>query len=143
MTRQYELTPVLRIVNRLMIALVRLGLGPRRTHLLTVRGRKSGREYTTPVSLVMDGERRWLVAPYGEVGWVKNARAAGQVTLARGGRRETLRIHPAAPAEAAPVLKAYVAREPITQPYFDAQPDAPLSAFEAEADRHPVFLLVG
>lgn len=143
MTQPYHVTPRVCFLNYMMTALVRLGLGPRRTHLLTVAGRKTGRPFTTPVSLVLDGERRWLVAPYGEVSWVKNARAAGQVTLARGGRRETLRIRPATPAESAPVLRAYIAEEPITRPYFDADPGSPLAAFEAEADRHPVFLLAG
>jgi hypothetical protein len=45
------------------------------------------------------------------------------------------------PAEAAPVLRRYVTRVPITRPYFDVTPGSPLTAFEAEADRHPVFAL--
>ena len=32
-------------------------------------------------------------------------------------------------------------RVPITRPFFDAAPDAPIQAFEAEASRHPVFRL--
>ena len=51
-------------------------------HLLTVRGRKSGLPRTTPVNLIEYQGRRWLVAPYGEVAWVRNVRAAGEVELA-------------------------------------------------------------
>jgi hypothetical protein len=43
------------------------------------------------------------------------------------------------PEEAAPVLKQYVTELPITRPFFDATPNAPLEAFVAEAHRHPVF----
>jgi deazaflavin-dependent oxidoreductase (nitroreductase family) len=62
--------------------LARAGIGP--AHLLTTRGRKTGRARTTPVILVQQDKQRWLVAPYGAVSWVLNARAAGRVTLRRG-----------------------------------------------------------
>jgi hypothetical protein len=76
------------------------------------------------------------------VGWVRNARAAGRVELSRGRRPETVRVRELGSEAAAPVLKAYVERVPITRPYFDAAPDAPLAAFVAEATRHPVFQVV-
>jgi hypothetical protein len=44
-------------------------------------------------------------------------------------------------AASAPVLKAYVAKVAVTRPFFDARPDSPVDAFEAEASRHPVFLI--
>jgi hypothetical protein len=93
------------------------------------------------MTVVDDGEHRWLVAPYGEVGWVRHARAAGRVTLERGTTNAAYRLRRVAPVDAAPVLRRYVALEPITRPCFDAGPDAPLAAFQAEADRHPVFEL--
>jgi deazaflavin-dependent oxidoreductase (nitroreductase family) len=138
----YRLSPSRRAINRVVHLLLRLGLMPRPTYLLTVTGRRTGRPLSTPVTLVEDGGARWLVAPYGNVGWVRNARAAGRVTLSRGGRSETLAIRELAPAEAAPVLQRYVARVPITRPFFDAAPDSPLADFVAEASRHPVFHLV-
>jgi hypothetical protein len=73
---------------------------------------------------------------------VRNASAAGCVTLARGKRSETLSITQVSPEESAPVLKEYLAIEPITRRYFDAGPDSPLQAFVAEASRRPVFLLL-
>jgi len=54
----------------------------------------------------------------------------------------TVRVEELTPEAATPVLKAYVERVPITRPYFDAAPDAPLAAFVAEAARPPVFQVV-
>jgi deazaflavin-dependent oxidoreductase (nitroreductase family) len=69
-----------------MSALVRAGLVPR-SYLLTTHGRKTGRPRTNPVVPVDHGGRRWVVAPYGPVSWVHNARANGRVSLTR--RRDT------------------------------------------------------
>lgn len=143
MAKTYRLTGMLKSVNVMMRGLLRVGLAPKTTCLLTVAGRRSGEPRSTPVSLVEDAGQRWLVAPYGEVGWVLNARAAGQVALSRGRRSETLRIVELDAVEAGPVLKRYVAQQPITRPYFDAGPDDPPEAFVAEAGRHPVFKLLG
>ena len=141
MATRYRLTPSRRAANRLVRILLKLGLMPGPTYLLTVPGRRTGRPLSTPVTLVEEGASRWLVAPYGDVAWVRSARAAGRVTLGRGKRSETLSIRELSPAEAAPVLQRYITRVPITRPYFDANPDSPLAAFIAEAPRHPVFHL--
>lgn len=142
MARTYRLTPLRRVANVLMRQLLRLGLAPRTTMLLTVPGRRSGTPCSTPVSLVEEDGQRWLVAPYGPVGWVHNARAAGQVQLSRGRRSETVRVKELAPEAAAPILKAYLERVPITRPYFDVTPDAPLAAFAAKAPKQPAFQVV-
>jgi deazaflavin-dependent oxidoreductase (nitroreductase family) len=141
MASTYRLSPGRRAANRLVRLLLKLGLMPGPTYLLTVPGRRTGRPLSTPVTLVEEGAERWLVAPYGDVAWVRNVRAAGQVTLSRGRRVESVSIRELSPADAAPVLQRYVSRVPITRPYFDASPDSPLAAFEAEAPRHPVFAL--
>jgi len=137
----YRLTPGRRAANRLVRLLLALGLMPGPTYLLTVPGRRTGRPLSTPVTLVEEGGDRWLVAPYGDVAWVRSARAAGQVTLTRGRRTETVPLRELSSGEAAPVLQSYVTRVPITRPYFDVTPASPLAAFEAEALRHPVFHL--
>ena len=143
MPATYRLGPARRLVNWLVRALLRVGLGPRRTYLLSVRGRRSGRLRSTPVTLVEEGAHRWLVAPYGEMGWVRNARAAGRVTLSRGGRSETVAIAEGEPDESALVLRRYVAAVPITRPFFDVTPESALDAFREEAPRHPVFRILG
>jgi deazaflavin-dependent oxidoreductase (nitroreductase family) len=139
---QYQRGLARRAGNGLVRLLLRLGLGPARTYLLTVTGRRSGAPRSTPVTLVEEGGRRWLVAPYGEVAWVRNLRATGKATLARGGRTEAVAVREIKPEEAAAVLKWYVTRVPITRPYFDAKPESDLDAFRAEAPRHPVFAIV-
>jgi deazaflavin-dependent oxidoreductase (nitroreductase family) len=141
MAKTYQVRPITRVVNQIVKAFIRLGIGP--SYVLTVPGRKSGKSYSTPVTLVEENGERWLVAPYGDVAWVRNARVTGQVTLTRKQRSEIVSITELAPAESAPVLKLYVTRVPITQPYFDATPDSALSAFEAEAPHHPVFHIRG
>ncbi len=132
-----------RWLNSLVRALLWVGIGPRQTCLLTVQGRRTGRPYSTPVTLVEEAGQRWLVAPYGDVGWVRNARAAGRVMLSRGRSTETVAIVEVSPTESAPVLKRYITKVTITRPFFDARPDSPLAAFHAEASRHPVFRIVG
>jgi deazaflavin-dependent oxidoreductase (nitroreductase family) len=142
MARLYRLGFWRKLTNRIVNALLRLGMSPPRTYLLTVPGRKSGRLYSTPVTLVEENSQRWLVSPYGEVGWVQNARAAGEVTLRRGSRSETLRIIELPPAEAGPVLKKYLTQAPIVRPFFDVSAQSDIKDFIAEAPRHPVFKIV-
>ena len=127
--------------NTIMSALVRAGLVPR-SYLLTTQGRKTGRPRTNPVVPVDHDGRRWLVAPYGPVSWVHNARAAGRVSLTR--RRDTreFTIREVPADEAGPVLKRYVRISPSTRPYFQATKDSPVEDFITEASRHPVFELI-
>ena len=139
MAWQYRLGLWRRLVNRIISVLLRLGVNAPHTYLLTVRGRRSGHSYSTPVRLVEEAGERWLVAPYGEVGWVRNARAAGQVTLTRNRRFETVGIQELSADEAAPVLQKYLAQVPLVRPFFDVTPTSNLRDFVAEASRHPVF----
>jgi deazaflavin-dependent oxidoreductase (nitroreductase family) len=141
MTPSYHLTVPRRALNALMRALLRIGIAPPGLYLLTVRGRTTGMPHSTPVTLLENADGRWLVAPYGAVGWVRNVRAAGQVTLSRGRHVDELRADEVGEQEAAPVLQAYLRKVRVVRPYFDAAPDGPLEAFTAEASRHPVFRL--
>ena len=138
--REYRPGRSRHVENTVMSALVRVGLVPR-SCLLTTRGGKTGRPRTNPVVPVELGGRCWLVAPYGPVSWVHNARAAGRVSLTR--RRDTRDyvIREVAPDEAGPVLKRYVRIAPATRRYFQATKDSPVEDFVAEAARHPVFEL--
>jgi deazaflavin-dependent oxidoreductase (nitroreductase family) len=77
-------TPLTRAANRMLTRMVGNGRGPGFIRLLTVTGRRTGVDRTTPVVPVVTDRGRWLVSPYGEVGWVRNARAAGRVRLTRG-----------------------------------------------------------
>ena len=137
--REYRLSGGDRLGNAIFSALARAGIGP--AHLLTTRGRRTGRARTVPVIPVGQDEQRWLVAPYGAVPWVLNARAAGRVTLRRGRERRDYTIRELSAAESAPILKRYLRVASAARPYFQAGKDSPVEDFVAEADRHPVFEL--
>jgi deazaflavin-dependent oxidoreductase (nitroreductase family) len=128
------------VENTIMSALTQAGLVPR-SYLLTTRGRTTGRPRTNPVVPVEHRGRRWLIAPYGPVSWVHNARAAGRVSLTR--RRDTRHytIREVSPDEAGPVLQRYLRLAPSARPYFQASKDSPVKDFVTEAGRHPVFEL--
>jgi deazaflavin-dependent oxidoreductase (nitroreductase family) len=93
MAKEYRLSLGTRLVNVAFRLMTRLGLGASYRHILTVRGRKSGRLYSTPVDVIEAGGHRWLVAGYGPANWVRNARAAGEVSLCRGKHSETFRVN--------------------------------------------------
>lgn len=135
----YRLGFVRQLLNFVVRIVVRTGIAPKRFYMLTVRGRNSGKPRSTPVIVLSHGGRRWLVAPYGEREWVKNARAVGQVTLGRGFQKETVAVEEVGALEAAPVLKQYLGETPITRRFFKVAPDAPLAEFVREAPQHPVF----
>ena len=137
--REFHNTTVHRMGNALATVLARAGIGP--FWLLTTRGRKTGRPYINPVTLVEQDGKSWLVAPYGAVSWVRNARAAGRVSIARRSGSFDYSIREVGPDEAAPILKRYVRIASATRPYFQANKDSSVEEFRAEAKRHPVFEL--
>jgi len=137
--RQFRMSRRDRVGDAICGALARVGIGP--FHLLTTRGRRTGLPRSKPVVLVIQDEQRWLVAPYGPVSWVLNARAAGRVTLRRGRERREYAIDELPAAAAGPILKRYLGVASATRPYFRASKDSPVEDFVAEADRHPVFKL--
>jgi deazaflavin-dependent oxidoreductase (nitroreductase family) len=139
MARTFRFSRADRVNNALAAVLIKVGVSPGGTSLLTVRGRRSGKLHTTPVTPIERDGQRWLVAPYGVVGWVRNVRAAGEVTLSRGRHSERVRLTEVGPEDAAPILRDYVRKIRVARPYFDVTPESPVEAFVAEAVRHPVF----
>jgi deazaflavin-dependent oxidoreductase (nitroreductase family) len=67
--------------------------------LITIRGRKSGLPRTTPVAIIAFSGRRWVWAPWGEVHWVRNLRAAGRATINVRGRKEEVSATELDPAQ--------------------------------------------
>src|SRR6266852_1764271 len=134
--------PVERVFNRVFGFLVGLGLGFSYNYLLEVRGRKSGKLYSTPIDLLELGGKRFLVAPRGRTQWVRNAEAAGEVTLKKGSTRQRFRLRPLADAEKLEILKAYLdtfRRE--VQRYFPVPAGSPLEAFAKLTESYPAFEL--
>ena len=126
--------------NAIVALAARAGIGP--IQLLTTRDRRTGEPHTTPVVPVEHGGRRWLVAPYGAVGWVRNAREDGRVRLRYGRATRGYSVREVGADEAGPVLKRYVAVATKTRVQFQATKDSPVEDFVAEASRHPVFELI-
>ena len=135
-------TALERLIGRALAFLVWIGLIRGHFVVLEVRGRKSGRTISLPVDpLELDG-RRYLVCARGESNWVRNARAAGEVVLARALRRRRYRVHEISPSLRPPILKAYLdgyAAE--VQRFFPVRKGSPVEAFNDLASRYPVFEL--
>jgi deazaflavin-dependent oxidoreductase (nitroreductase family) len=85
------------------------GITVRPLALLTVRGRSSGRFHTMPVAVLERGGQRWVAAIFGEVGWTRNLRAAGQAIVTQGRSRTTVDALELTPETAGQVLKDAVA----------------------------------
>jgi deazaflavin-dependent oxidoreductase (nitroreductase family) len=108
-----------RAFNKLFGLLVGLGLGLPHNYLLQVRGRKSGRVYSTPVDVLSRDGKRYLVAPRGYTQWVRNAVASGTVSLKKGRRSEQFSIRILSDDEKPEILKSYLDRYKLTvQRYF-------------------------
>lgn len=135
-------SPFERIFNRLFAIAIGFGAGLGHNYVVEVTGRKSGAVFSTPIDLLEVAGRRYLVAPRGETNWVRNARAAGRVTLRRGRRREQFTVREVSVAQRPELLKAYLDRFALTvQRYFPVPRESPASAFAPIAERYPVFEL--
>jgi deazaflavin-dependent oxidoreductase (nitroreductase family) len=132
-----------RAFNRIFGFLVGLGLGPSYVYLLEVRGRKSGRLYSTPIDLLELGGKRFLVAPRGRTQWVRNAEAAGEVTLRKGRTQQRFQLRPLPDADKPEILKAYLENfKGAVQRYFPVPAGSPVQAFSELAQSYPAFQLI-
>lgn len=136
-------TAMERVFNRFSGFLVGVGLGLKHNYLLQVRGRKSGKLHSTPIDLLeMDG-KRFLVAPRGRTQWVRNTEAAGEVTLKKGGFRQSFQLRAISDAETPPLRKEYLDSFKTTvQRYFPVPAGSDVQAFASIAANYPVFELM-
>ena len=128
--------------GRILTTLIRIGLIRGHFYVLEVRGRKSGKILRLPVDpLDLDG-RRYLVCARGDSNWVRNARAAGEVVLARAMRRHRYAVRELPPSMRPPVLKVYLDRfASEVQRFFPVPKGSPVERFNDLAPRYPVFEL--
>jgi deazaflavin-dependent oxidoreductase (nitroreductase family) len=130
------------LFNRLFGFLAGLGIGPSYMQLLQVRGRKTGRVYSSPVNLLQVGGTLYLVAPRGRTQWVRNAEATGEIVLKRGRARRTYRLRPIPDSEKPETLKWYLdSYKSAVQRYFPLPAGSPAAAFRDIAPNYPVFEL--
>lgn len=141
MAKTYRVGSSQRAVNAVFRRLASWGRGPRYLHTLTVTGRTTGRARSVPVDVMEIEGVPHLVAPYGEVNWVRNLRVAKTATLRRGSRVRTYDAVELDPDEAVPVIREYIRKVPITKSYWDVSEDAAHDDVREDAKHHPVFRL--
>src|SRR5215813_4977402 len=120
-----------RLINRAFGFLVKIGLGLPHNFLLEVRGRRSGRVYSTPINMLERNGKRYLVAPRGYTQWVRNVIASGDAVLARGVHREMVHLEMIEDNDKQEILQAYLEQYKLTvQRYFPIPAGSPLDAFQ-------------
>ncbi len=127
--------------NRLITALMGLGVSFAGSRVLEVQGRKSGEWRRTPVNLLSFEGERYLVAPRGKTQWVRNLRVSGTGRLVIGRRAEDFTATELPDEERSPLLRAYLKRWKWEVGAFfgDVGPDAPEEELRRIAPEHPVF----
>lgn len=129
--------------NRFFGFLVGLGMGPKYAYLLEVRGRKTGRMYSTPVNVMESGGKQYLVAPRGRTQWVRNAEATGEITLKRGSLSKRYRLLAIPDQDKPPLLKLYLeSYSAAVQRFFPVPAGSSAEAFRPIAGYYPVFELM-
>jgi deazaflavin-dependent oxidoreductase (nitroreductase family) len=78
------------LFNPIARRLLRGGLPMGPNALITVRGRTSGLDRTTPVAVVSIEGRRWVIATFGDTNWARNLRAAGKASVTVNRRAEAV-----------------------------------------------------
>lgn len=104
------------LFNPIARRLLRGGLPMGPNALLTVRGRTSGLDRTTPVAVVSIDGRRWVIATFGDTNWARNLRVARKATLTINRRAEAVASRELSPAEAEAFYRDTLA------PYVNAIP---------------------
>jgi hypothetical protein len=130
------------VFNKVVAGFTRMGLSVLGSRVLEHRGRTSGELHHTPVNLLTLDGTQYLVAPRGETQWVRNVRHSdGHLVLILGRRRQICRATEIPPADAVPVLRAYLSRWKFeVGMFFDGvTPDATDEEWAAAAPKHPVF----
>lgn len=74
-----------RLFSPVLRFLLAIGVPLGFNRLVTIRGRRSGQPRTAAIAVIEVAGRWWVWAPWGEVNWVRNLRAAGQATINRHG----------------------------------------------------------
>ena len=111
--------------------------------VLEVRGRRTGRVHALPVDVLDERGALYLVAPRGYTHWVRNAEAAGEVTLRRGRRVERYRLRRLSRDEAPPIIKGYLDRfRREVQRYFPVPAGSPAERFVPLVERYPAYELL-
>jgi deazaflavin-dependent oxidoreductase (nitroreductase family) len=132
----------LKPMNKIMMAVHKLGIPTGPAMVLTVPGRTSGKPRSTPVTPFQFDGGLYVVAGYPGSAWAANARAAGVGTLSRGRRSRRVSIVELTAAQARPVLRVYPVEVPVGVRFAKSSGmvvDGTSDEFEALAGRLAVF----
>jgi deazaflavin-dependent oxidoreductase (nitroreductase family) len=132
----------LKAMNKLVVAMQRIGVPAGPSMVLTVPGRRSGQPRSTPMTPFDHDGGLYTVAGYPGADWAANARAAGQGTLTRGRRSRRVRIVELSADESRPVLRAFAVKVPVGVGFAKRSGlvvDGTADEFEALAGRLAVF----
>lgn len=133
-------TALAKLMNSALRQVAALGLSPKDTVELQVRGRKTGKRRANVVTYVEHDGSRYLVAPRGTTEWVRNVRAAGGEAGLKHGRTETVQLTEIPDGERAPIIESYLKKMPaMVQREFGVTSSSPRADIEGIAARHPVF----
>jgi deazaflavin-dependent oxidoreductase (nitroreductase family) len=131
------------VINKVVVALQRVGIAFGPMQLLTVPGRRSGVPRTFPIAVLPLTGGEYVIQAYPKAAWVANVRAAHEATLTRGRRTTTVRLTELPVAERRPLLREVVSTGPASvgnRYVTTGLADAPTpDGVAAAADRIAVF----
>ena len=138
--RNWHPTRLGKLVTRALAWMSGKGLTPPALLTMQVRGRRSGRLHNTVLVVTKHEGQRYLVSMLGEGSdWVLNVRATGGEVFVKRGQSSPVQLTEISPRERASILKAYCQVATSGREHFPVPHDAPLSDFDAIAERYPVF----
>lgn len=147
---RFQPSPLFSLANKLVEPLIRWGLpmGIRRApmSLLTVPGRRTGLDRTTPVALERHDDGWLLVAVFGVSDWSRNLDAAATATITSRRKTTAVSVRRLGAKEGGPVLREAILGAPsmirrMTSDYFAADETSPATAWEKETAVHPIYVL--
>lgn len=132
---------VAKVGNRGIEFLVRkLGLSPSGVGVLSVRGRRSGKERSVPVCPMPYEGSHYLVSPRGNTEWSRNLRTAGSGKIHVGKKTEDISVEEVPDDEKVALIREYLRRwAAASARHFGVKKDASDEELARIAPNHPVF----
>ena len=129
-------------MSQVIISLQRLGIAFFSFHVISIPGRRSGHMRTTVVSPFEVDQNRYLLS-FGQLDWVRNARAAGWAILSRGRHRTRIALVEIKGPDGRSIVRAFPRQIPAGVQFFIRMglveaPGGP-DQFEAAADKLALF----
>jgi hypothetical protein len=131
-----------RPMSQVIVGLQRLGISFFSFHVIRIPGRRSGQMRTTVVSPFSVEGQRYLLS-FGQLDWVRNARAAGWGIISRGWNQTRVSLVEIKPPQGASIVREFPRQIPAGVQFFIRmglveEPGGP-DQFAAAADRLALF----